>query len=103
MASTKDVLDHHLKCFGEGDLEGILADYSSDAVLFMPNGPLKGPDAIKPVFRLCFQSLHSLALRSLCTSSTSRVITPIFYGTQKQQTIATMPRPTHLLCGTEKS
>jgi hypothetical protein len=20
MASTKDVLDHHLKCFGEGDL-----------------------------------------------------------------------------------
>ena len=36
MASTKDVLDHHLKCFGEGNLEGILTDYSSDAVLFVP-------------------------------------------------------------------
>jgi hypothetical protein len=28
MASTKDVLDHHLKCFGEGNLEGILSDCS---------------------------------------------------------------------------
>ena len=53
-ASTKDVLDHHLKCFGEGNLEGILADYSSDAVLFMPTGPLKGPDAMKPVFQTIF-------------------------------------------------
>ena len=52
--STKDVLDHHLKCFGEGNLEGILADYSSDAVVFMPTGPLKGPDAMKPVFQTIF-------------------------------------------------
>ena len=28
MASTKDVLDNHLKCFGEGDLKGILSDYA---------------------------------------------------------------------------
>jgi len=49
LASTKEVLDHHLQCFGEGNLEGILADYSSDAVLFMPAGPLNGPDAIKSV------------------------------------------------------
>jgi len=34
MASTKDVLDHHLKCFGEGDLKGILSDYAPGAVLF---------------------------------------------------------------------
>jgi hypothetical protein len=32
MASTKDVLDHHLKCFGEGDLEGILSDYAQGAL-----------------------------------------------------------------------
>jgi ketosteroid isomerase-like protein len=51
MASTKDVLDDHLKCFGEGNLEGILADYSSDAVLFTPSGPLKGPDAMTPLFQ----------------------------------------------------
>jgi ketosteroid isomerase-like protein len=51
MASTKDVLDHHAKCFGEGDLEGILSDYVQDAVLFTPDGPLRGPDAIRPFFQ----------------------------------------------------
>ncbi len=49
--STSDVLDHHLKCFGENDVDGILADYSADAVLFSPTGPLKGREAIKPLFQ----------------------------------------------------
>src|SRR5215510_14373003 len=51
MASTKDVLDNHLKCFGEGDLKGILSDYASGAVMFTPNGPLRGADAIRPLFQ----------------------------------------------------
>src|SRR5215212_3412709 len=51
MASTKDVLDHHMACFGEGDLEGILSDYAADAVLFTPDGPLKGVDAIRAFFQ----------------------------------------------------
>ena len=51
MASTKDVLDHHLKCFGEGDLSGILSDYAPNAVLFAPDGPLRGVDAMKPLFQ----------------------------------------------------
>jgi ketosteroid isomerase-like protein len=51
MASTKDVLDHHLKCFDEGDLEGILSDYAPGAVLFTSDGPLKGTDAIRPLFQ----------------------------------------------------
>jgi len=51
MASTKDVLDHHLKCFGEGDLEGILSDYAPSAVLFTADGPLRGVNAIMPLFR----------------------------------------------------
>ncbi|MGB6416242.1 MAG: nuclear transport factor 2 family protein, partial [Pseudolabrys sp.] len=37
--------------FGEGDLEGILSDYASGAVLFTPDGPLRGADAIKPLFQ----------------------------------------------------
>ena len=48
--STSDVLDRHLKAFSEYDVDGLLADYSSDAVLFIPTGLLKGPDAIKPLF-----------------------------------------------------
>ena len=51
MVSTKDVVDHHLKCFGEGDLKGILSDYAPAAVLFTPDGPLKGTDAIRPLFQ----------------------------------------------------
>jgi ketosteroid isomerase-like protein len=51
MASTKDVLDHHLKSFGEGDLNGILSDYAPGAVLFTRDRPLKGTDAIRPLFQ----------------------------------------------------
>ena len=51
MVSTKDVLDHHLKCFGEGDLKGIVSDYAPGAVLFTPDGPLRGADAIRPLFQ----------------------------------------------------
>ena len=40
-----------MKCFSEGDLEGILSDYAPDAVLFTPDGPLKGVDAIRPFFQ----------------------------------------------------
>jgi ketosteroid isomerase-like protein len=47
---VKDVLDHHLKCFGEGDLKGILSDYAPGAVLFTSDGPLKGTDSIRPLF-----------------------------------------------------
>ena len=54
MSATKDVLDHHLKCFGDGDLKGILSDYTPDSVLFTPNGPLKGVDAIRPLFEQLF-------------------------------------------------
>ena len=48
--STSDVIDNHLKSFAARDLEGVLADYSPDAVLFTPAGVLKGPEAIKPLF-----------------------------------------------------
>ena len=51
MVSTKDVLDHHLKCFDEGDLKGILSDYAPGAVLFTPDGPLRGTDAIRPWYQ----------------------------------------------------
>jgi ketosteroid isomerase-like protein len=49
--STKEVFDHHVKCFGEGDLQGILADYSPGAILFTPDGPLKGIDPIRRFYQ----------------------------------------------------
>jgi ketosteroid isomerase-like protein len=54
MRSTAEVLDHHLKCFAARDMEGVLADYSVDAVFFGPEGALRGPNAIKPVFEKIF-------------------------------------------------
>jgi hypothetical protein len=51
MLSTSDVLDRHLKSFVELDLDGLLANYSPESVVFVPTGPLKGPGAIAPLFR----------------------------------------------------
>jgi ketosteroid isomerase-like protein len=51
MASTKDVLDNHLKCFGAGDLKGILSDYAPGAVLFTSDGPLRGAEAMRPLYQ----------------------------------------------------
>ena len=51
MTSTTDVIDRHLKAFDEGDLNGILSDYAPDAVMFTPDGPLRGADAMRPLFR----------------------------------------------------
>ena len=54
MASTRDVTDHHIKCFFDFDLEGILSDYAPTAVLFTPDGPLKAVDEIRPLFQAMF-------------------------------------------------
>ena len=51
MISTKDILDRHLACFGNGDLNGILSDYAPGAVMFTADGPLRGIDAIRPLFQ----------------------------------------------------
>ena len=50
MTSTKDIIDHHLSSFGARDLEAILSDFAPNAVLFTSDGPLKGVDAIRPLF-----------------------------------------------------
>ena len=51
MTTTKEVIDHHLKAFGELDLKGVLSDYAPGVVFFTPQGPLRGPDAIRPLFQ----------------------------------------------------
>jgi ketosteroid isomerase-like protein len=52
--NTQDVIDQHLKSFYEQDLDMLLADYTPDAVLFIPERPLRGPQAIKPFFESFF-------------------------------------------------
>lgn len=50
MATTQEVLAHHLGCFAAGDLDGVLSDYAPGAVLFTRDRPLRGADAIRPLF-----------------------------------------------------
>lgn len=50
-ATTEQILDHHLKCIGEGDLEGVLEDYTPDSILITPNGVMRGPDEMTPLFQ----------------------------------------------------
>jgi ketosteroid isomerase-like protein len=52
--TTQEVLDHHLKVFGAGDLEGTLSDYAPTAILFTPNGVLKGHQAMSLAFKAFF-------------------------------------------------
>jgi ketosteroid isomerase-like protein len=51
MRSTRDVVDNHLKSFGERNLEGILSDYAPGAILFTPHGPIKSADALRAFFQ----------------------------------------------------
>jgi hypothetical protein len=51
MTSTKDIIDNHIQRFRAGDIEGVLADYAPDAILFTPTGPLRGRSEIKNLFK----------------------------------------------------
>jgi ketosteroid isomerase-like protein len=54
MSITAEVVENHLRCFFEKDLEGVLSDYSNEVVLFLPDGTRRGPEEIRPFFRTFF-------------------------------------------------
>lgn len=47
--STQDILAHHLQSIAVG-VDEIMADYAEDAVLFTPDGPLRGVEAIRAFY-----------------------------------------------------
>jgi len=51
MKSTNDIIDHHLKAFADRDLNGVLSDYAPDVTFFTQRGPLRGVEAIRPLFQ----------------------------------------------------
>jgi ketosteroid isomerase-like protein len=54
VSSTAEVLARHQKTFGASDLEGVMADYAPDAVMFTPGGPVKGADELRKTFQTLF-------------------------------------------------
>jgi ketosteroid isomerase-like protein len=47
MSNTQAVLENHLGRFAAGDLDGLMADYTDESVLFTAGGPLQGRKAIR--------------------------------------------------------
>jgi ketosteroid isomerase-like protein len=48
--TPQEVFQHHAEVLIAGDLEGIVADYSDDAVFITPNGALHGKDGVRQGF-----------------------------------------------------
>ncbi|PON18344.1 hypothetical protein C2W62_08415 [Candidatus Entotheonella serta] len=49
MATTEEILNHRLQCFASGDLDGLMSGYADDAILFTPEGILRGLGGIRPL------------------------------------------------------
>jgi hypothetical protein len=51
MARTpQEVFDHHAGALIAGDLDGIVEDYSDDAILILPSGIKRGEAGVREVF-----------------------------------------------------
>jgi len=48
--TPKEVFQHHGEVLGAGDLDGIVSDYSEDAVFITPHGVLRGKKGIREGF-----------------------------------------------------
>ena len=58
VATTNEVLRHHLNSFGDGDIVSTMADYSSESKIFTPEGVLRGPEAIRSFFVKMFEAFN---------------------------------------------
>lgn len=54
---TQQILDHHMKAFGSGDVEEVLKDYTEDSILIEPGGTHKGIDALRTFFTGLFRGI----------------------------------------------
>jgi SnoaL-like domain len=51
MNSTKDVIENHIRRFREGNIDGVLDDFSPNAILLTSTGPLRGRSEIQGLFQ----------------------------------------------------
>lgn len=48
--TPEEVFAHHAQALGAGDLDGIVADYSDDAVFITPSGTKRGKAGVREAF-----------------------------------------------------
>jgi ketosteroid isomerase-like protein len=51
MNSPKDVIENHIGRFREGNIDGVLDDFSPNAILLTSTGPLRGRSEIQGLFQ----------------------------------------------------
>jgi ketosteroid isomerase-like protein len=57
--TPQQVFEHHAEALIAGDLEGIVADYSEDAIFITPDGVLHGKDGVRQGFTKLLSDLPS--------------------------------------------
>ena len=48
--TPEEVFQHHGQVLGAGDIDGIVSDYSNDAIFISPDGIVRGKDGIRQAF-----------------------------------------------------
>jgi hypothetical protein len=48
--SPQEVFEHHIKAFGENDIEAVMSDFLEDSILITPDAIYKGLSEIKSFF-----------------------------------------------------
>ena len=57
--TPQEVFQHHGEVLVAGDLEGIVSDYSDDAIIITPDGVLRGKDGVRQAFEKLLGDLPS--------------------------------------------
>jgi ketosteroid isomerase-like protein len=62
MARTpQEVFEHHGTVLVAGDIDGIVEDYSDDAIIITPGGVLRGKDGVRTAFETLLGDLPNAA------------------------------------------
>lgn len=65
--TPQEVFGHHGEVLVAGDLEGIVSDYSDDAIIISPDGVLRGKDGVRQAFEKLLGDLPSAKWELLST------------------------------------
>ena len=65
--TPQEVFQHHGEALVAGDLDGIVSDYSDDAIVISPDGVLRGKDGVRQAFVKLLGDLPSAEWELLTT------------------------------------
>jgi hypothetical protein len=93
-AETREILAHHLECFGKLDLAGTMTDYADESRFFSHVGVLHGSDSIRKFYGTLLRNSRSQGCLSICSSRRWTMTPPTSCGKPRQQTISSKSAPT---------